>query len=98
MKTVYEHFLTYADSQLAGKDDATKKNVVMGIKAFLTEMDMVEEADDYYFPPITGTYLRLSRMLIAIMTLQVTPIFLLFMQNLFAYCTIFFHLSAGRKS
>lgn len=45
MKTVYEHFLTYADSQLAGKDDATKKNVVMGIKAFLTEMDMAEEAD-----------------------------------------------------
>lgn len=45
MKTVYEYFLTYADSQLAGKDDATKKNVVMGIKAFLTEMDMVEEAD-----------------------------------------------------
>ena len=45
MKTVYEHFLTYAGSQLAGKDDATKKNVVMGIKAFLTEMDMVEEAD-----------------------------------------------------
>lgn len=45
MKTVYEHFLTYADSQLAGKDDGTKKNVVMGIKAFLTEMDMVEEAD-----------------------------------------------------
>ena len=45
MKTVYEHFLTYADSQLAGKDDATKKNVAMGIKAFLTEMDMVEEAD-----------------------------------------------------
>ena len=45
MKTVYKHFLTYADSQLAGKDDATKKNVVMGIKVFLTEMDMVEEAD-----------------------------------------------------
>ena len=28
--------------------------------------DIVEEADDYYFPPITGTYLRLSRFLIAI--------------------------------
>ena len=24
--------------------------------------DIIEEADDYYFPPITGTYLRLSRM------------------------------------
>ncbi len=22
--------------------------------------DIVEDADDYYFPPVTGTYLRLS--------------------------------------
>lgn len=43
--------------------------------------DMVEEADDYYFPPITGTYLRLSRMLIAIMTYFLTPTFLLLMKN-----------------
>ena len=27
--------------------------------------DIIEEADDYYFPPVTGTYLRLSRMLIS---------------------------------
>ena len=38
--------------------------------------DIVEEADDYYFPPITGTYLRLSRFLIAIVTLIITPLFL----------------------
>jgi len=43
--------------------------------------DIVEEADDYYFPPITGTYLRLSRFLIAILTYLVTPVFLLLMQN-----------------
>lgn len=43
--------------------------------------DIVEEADDYYFPPITGTYLRLSRFLIALMTYFVTPAFLLFMQH-----------------
>lgn len=43
--------------------------------------DMVEEADDYYFPPITGTYLRLSRMLIAILTYFLTPTFLLLMKN-----------------
>ncbi len=42
--------------------------------------DIIEEADDYYFPPITGTYLRLSRMLIAIMTYFLTPTFLLLMQ------------------
>lgn len=43
--------------------------------------DVIEEADDYYFPPITGTYLRLSRFLIAILTYLVTPTFLLLMQN-----------------
>lgn len=43
--------------------------------------DVLEEADDYYFPPITGTYLRLSRMLIAILTYLVTPTFLLLMKN-----------------
>ncbi|MEG2699683.1 MAG: spore germination protein [Hungatella sp.] len=43
--------------------------------------DMIEEADDYYFPPITGTYLRLSRMLISILTLILTPTWLMLMQN-----------------
>lgn len=42
---------------------------------------IMEEANDYYFPPITGTYLRLSRFLIMIMSLLVTPIFLLYMQH-----------------
>lgn len=43
--------------------------------------DIAEEADDYYFPPITGTYLRLTRLMIAILTYFVTPTFLLLMQN-----------------
>ena len=43
--------------------------------------DIIEEADDYYFPPITGTYLRLSRMAISTLSLIVTPTWLLFMQN-----------------
>ncbi|MDO4296239.1 MAG: spore germination protein [bacterium] len=43
--------------------------------------DIIEEADDYYFPPITGTYLRLTRMLISLLTLLLTPTWLLLMQN-----------------
>lgn len=43
--------------------------------------DIMEEADDFYFPPVTGTYLRLTRMLIAILTLLLTPTWLLFLQN-----------------
>ena len=39
--------------------------------------DIIEEADDYYFPPVTGTYLRLSRMIINIMAVILTPLFLL---------------------
>ena len=43
--------------------------------------DIVEEADDYYFPPVTGTYLRLSRFIISILTYIMTPTFLLLMHN-----------------
>ncbi|MBQ9119599.1 MAG: spore germination protein [Lachnospiraceae bacterium] len=43
--------------------------------------DIVEEADDYYFPPITGTYLRLSRLFINILALVLTPLFMLVSKN-----------------
>lgn len=43
--------------------------------------DIIEEADDYYFPPITGTYMRLSRMTFSILSLFLTPVWLLLMQN-----------------
>lgn len=43
--------------------------------------DIIEEADDYYFPPITGTYLRLTRMMTAILCLLLTPVWLLLMMH-----------------
>ena len=43
--------------------------------------DIIEEVDDYYFPPVTGTYLRLSRMCFSLLSLYLTPIWLLLMQN-----------------
>lgn len=45
-----------------------------------TIFDIIDEADDYYFPPITGSYLRLARFLIAILTYVLTPTFLLLME------------------
>lgn len=45
-------------------------------------LDVVEEANDYYFPKITSVYLKSSRALIAFLTVFLTPVFLLFMQNL----------------
>lgn len=43
--------------------------------------DMIEEANDHYFPPITNIYLKISRAIITLMTIFVVPIFLLMMQN-----------------
>lgn len=47
----------------------------------ISVLDMVQEADDFYFPPVTGSYLRLSRFIILLLTYFVTPVFLLLMQN-----------------
>lgn len=45
-------------------------------------LDIIEEANDYYFPTLTGIYLKISRALISLMTVCLTPIFLLLMQNI----------------
>lgn len=51
--------------------------------------DVLEEADDYYFPPVTGTYLKLARYFITIVTVFITPLWLLALQNP-DYCPDFF--------
>lgn len=51
--------------------------------------DVLEEADDYYFPPVTGTYLKLARYFITIVTVLITPLWLLAIQNP-DYCPEFF--------
>lgn len=43
--------------------------------------DMIEEANDYYFPTITNVYLKIARSIITFLTVFMTPTFLLFMQN-----------------
>lgn len=43
--------------------------------------DITEEADEYYFPPVTGTYLRLARFLIVLLSVFITPLWLLAQQN-----------------
>lgn len=43
--------------------------------------DVIEEADDYYFPPLTGTYIKLSKYLLTIMSLIMTPLWIVFLRN-----------------
>ena len=46
-----------------------------------TVFDIIEEANDYYFPTLTNVYLKIARALITVGTVFLTPLFLLFMQN-----------------
>ena len=43
--------------------------------------DFFREADDYYFPPITGTYLRITRIVIFLLILFLTPLWLLLVEH-----------------
>ena len=45
-------------------------------------LDVIEEANDYYFPTLTRMYLKSARGLISFLTIFLTPVFLLLMQNL----------------
>ncbi|MBQ7874181.1 MAG: spore germination protein [Oscillospiraceae bacterium] len=42
-----------------------------------TIFDIAEDANDYYFPPLTGAYLRITRLLTMLVTLFVTPVWML---------------------
>ena len=43
--------------------------------------DFFRETDDYYFLPITGSYIRTLRILVSVATVFITPLFLLFVKS-----------------
>ena len=43
--------------------------------------DFTEEADDYAFPPLVGTYLRLLRITILLLSVVITPLWYLALEN-----------------
>ena len=43
--------------------------------------DYLQQTDDYYFPPLTGTYLRIVRTLMLIMSVIISPLWYLYLEN-----------------
>lgn len=43
--------------------------------------DIAEEADDYYFPPLVGNYIKITRFAISIVSLILTPLWVLLLKN-----------------
>lgn len=92
---LYQHkwYNPFPKFKFSERPDTTAASILEGSIAILVDnspaamilptsvFDIVEDADDYYFPPITGTYLRLSRMVIDILAVVMTPLFLLFISN-----------------
>ncbi|MBE5965267.1 MAG: spore germination protein [Lachnospira sp.] len=46
-----------------------------------TIFEILEEADDFYLPPLIGSYIRLSRLSIVLASLMVTPLWIFFLNN-----------------
>lgn len=92
---LYEHkwYNPFPKFKFTERPDTTAASILEGNIAILVDnspsamilptsvFDIVEDADDYYFPPVTGTYLRLSRMVINILAVVMTPLFLLLISN-----------------
>lgn len=92
---LYEHkwYNPFPKFKFSERPDTTAASILEGSIAILVDnspsamilptsvFDIVEDADDYYFPPVTGTYLRLSRMIINVLAVVMTPIFLLLIMH-----------------
>lgn len=92
---LYQHkwYNPFPKFKFTERPDATAASILEGSIVILVDnstsamilptsvFDIIEDADDYYFPPVTGTYLRLTRMAINILAVVLTPLFLLLINN-----------------
>lgn len=92
---LYQHkwYNPFPKFKFSERPDTTAASILEGSIAILVDnspsamilptsvFDIVEDADDYYFPPVTGTYLRISRMIINFAAVVLTPFFLLLLMN-----------------
>lgn len=92
---LYQHkwFNPFPKFKFTERPDTTAASILEGSIVILVDnspsamilptsvFDIIEDADDYYFPPVTGTYLRLSRIVINILAVLLTPTLLLLLNN-----------------
>jgi stage V sporulation protein AF len=89
----YKWYNPFPKYKFSERPDTTAASILEGNVAILVDnspaamitpssvFDIIEEADDYYFPPLTGSYLRLTKFIISFVALGLTPFWLLLMQN-----------------
>ncbi|MDR1700325.1 MAG: spore germination protein [Lachnoclostridium sp.] len=92
---LYKHtwFNPFPKFKFSERPDATAAAILEGDIVILVDnspasiilptsiFDINEDADDYYFAPITGTYLRFTRFIINVAAILLTPTFLLLVNH-----------------
>ncbi len=92
---LYKHkwFNPFPKFKFSERPDATAAAILEGDIVILVDnspaaiilptsiFDINEDADDYYFAPITGTYLRFTRFIINIAAVLMTPTFMLLINH-----------------
>lgn len=56
--------------------DTTPQVMILPTSVF----DYLQQTDDYYFPPLTGTYLRIIRTAILLLSVVITPLWYLYLE------------------
>ena len=72
---------TAAAGLLEGKVAVIIDNTASVMMLPATIFDFVQECNDFYFPPLIGTYLRFVRMVLFFSTLLLTPVWFLLVQH-----------------
>lgn len=88
-----QHFNPFPKVRYTERPDAAAASINEGSVVILVDnspsamivptgiFDFLQDSNDYYFPPLIGSYLRIIRMVIFALTLLLTPIWLLLIQN-----------------
>ncbi len=88
-----QHFNPFPKVRYTERPDAVAASINEGSISILVDnspsamivptgiFDFLQDSNDYYFPPLIGSYLRIIRMFIFALTLLLTPIWLLLIQN-----------------
>ena len=74
-------FLLLPDREFSEQENRSLRTLPEFTLEKLASGRFAEEINDYYFPPLIGTYLRLLRMFIFFLTLYITPVWYWLIRN-----------------
>ncbi len=91
--TNYKYYNPFPKVKYTERPDVAAAHILEGKLAIIVDnspsvimlptsiFDFLQEAEEFYYPPVTGNYLRISRNFVLLLTLILTPTWILLVQN-----------------